>query len=213
VNYIFCKLSVNTKHAQFQLRMSPSQIFCWKLILSSFFLYFFRSSYMQSCGWNCPRAEGQGAKKKVCFVHRILDVHFFSKKIFALDSAWCHLQCDCYDLNVKFLTPKGPRPFFGPFLKFGQAIVDAIFVQKISNFRWTCGLVLASRRTSFYKIPIYSLGAMLQKQNYFEVRAARAAKKTFYFKTFLGWIFLYKFFTKFLIIPSTWKSSKTHGIY
>jgi hypothetical protein len=32
------------------------------------------------------------------------------------------------------LTPKGPRPFFGPFLKFGQAIVDAIFVQKISNF-------------------------------------------------------------------------------
>jgi hypothetical protein len=33
------------------------------------------------------------------------------------------------------LTPKGPRPFFGPFLKFGQAIVDAIFVQKISNFR------------------------------------------------------------------------------
>jgi hypothetical protein len=33
------------------------------------------------------------------------------------------------------LTPKGPRPFIGPFLKFGQAIVDAIFVQKISNFR------------------------------------------------------------------------------
>jgi hypothetical protein len=32
------------------------------------------------------------------------------------------------------LTPKGPSPFFGPFLKFGQAIVDAIFVQKISIF-------------------------------------------------------------------------------
>jgi hypothetical protein len=31
----------------------------------------------------------------------------------------------------KELTPKGPRPFFGPFLKFGQAIVNAIFVQKI----------------------------------------------------------------------------------
>jgi hypothetical protein len=27
------------------------------------------------------------------------------------------------------LTPKGPRPFFCPFLKFGKAIVDAIFVQ------------------------------------------------------------------------------------
>jgi hypothetical protein len=45
-----------------------------------------------------------------------------------------------YERVVKFcskwvlLAPKGPRPFFGPFLKFGQAIVDAIFVQKISNF-------------------------------------------------------------------------------
>jgi hypothetical protein len=27
------------------------------------------------------------------------------------------------------LTPKGRRSFFGPFLKFGQAIVDAIFIQ------------------------------------------------------------------------------------
>jgi hypothetical protein len=35
---------------------------------------------------------------------------------------------------IFYLTPKGPRPFFGPFLKFGQAIVDAIFVQKISKF-------------------------------------------------------------------------------
>jgi hypothetical protein len=33
-----------------------------------------------------------------------------------------------------YLTPKGSRPCFGPFLKFGQAIVNAIFVQKISNF-------------------------------------------------------------------------------
>jgi hypothetical protein len=77
------------------------------------------------------------------------------------------------------LTPKGPRPFFDPFLKFGQVIVDAIFVQKISNFRWTCGLVRASRRTNFYEIPISNLGAMLQKQKYFEVQAARAAKKLF----------------------------------
>jgi hypothetical protein len=35
----------------------------------------------------------------------------------------------------KNLTPKRPRPFFDPFLKFGQAIVNAIFVQKISNFQ------------------------------------------------------------------------------
>jgi hypothetical protein len=58
------------------------------------------------------------------------------------------------------LTPKGQRPFSGPFLKFEQAIVDAIFVQKISNFQRTCGLVLASRCSNFYKIPISSLGAM-----------------------------------------------------
>jgi hypothetical protein len=70
------------------------------------------------------------------------------------------------------LTPKGPSPIFGPFLKFGQAIVDAIFVKIIPNFRWTCGLVLASRRTNFYEIPISSLEAMLQKLNYIEVRAA-----------------------------------------
>jgi hypothetical protein len=41
----------------------------------------------------------------------------------------------CNDETILFLTPKGPRPFFGPFLKFGKAIVDAIFVQKISNFQ------------------------------------------------------------------------------
>jgi hypothetical protein len=88
---------------------------------------------------------------------------------------------DHFSSESKILTPKGPRPFFGPFLKFGQAIVDAIFVQKISNFRWTCGLVLASRCTNFYEIPISNLGAMPQKQNYFEVRAAWAAKKLFIF--------------------------------
>jgi hypothetical protein len=33
---------------------------------------------MQPCGQNCPRAEGQGAKKKVCFAHKILVFHFFS---------------------------------------------------------------------------------------------------------------------------------------
>jgi hypothetical protein len=44
----------------------------------------------------------------------------------------------CYMLKTYkrcTLTPERPRPFFGPFLKFGQAIVEAIFVQKISNFQ------------------------------------------------------------------------------
>jgi hypothetical protein len=41
-------------------------------------MYFLRSSYMQPCGWNCPRAEGQGSQKIVCFAHKILVFHFFS---------------------------------------------------------------------------------------------------------------------------------------
>jgi hypothetical protein len=103
VNYIFHKLSVNTKHAQFWLYMSPWRILCWKQVLSSFFMNFLRSSYMQPCGWNYPRAEGQGSQKIVWIAHKILVFHFFSSFVFAHGSAWHHLQCDRYDLNVKFL--------------------------------------------------------------------------------------------------------------
>jgi hypothetical protein len=116
-------------------------------------------------------------------------------------------------LSWKLLTPKVLETIFQAFLKFGQAIVDAMFVQKISNFWWTCGLVLPSRRTNFYKIPIFGLGVIPQKQNSFILRAGRAAKKTFYFFTFSGWIFFHRFLTKFLNISSIWKSSKTHRIY
>jgi hypothetical protein len=87
------------------------------------------------------------------------------------------------------LTPKVLEAIFQAFLKFGQAIMDAMFVQKITIFWWTCGLVLASRRTNFYKIPIFGLGVMPQKQNSLVLGAARTTKKTFYFLTFLGWIF------------------------
>jgi hypothetical protein len=48
-----------------------------------------------------PRAEGQGSQKIVCFAHKILVFHFF---FFAHGSTWRHLQCDSYDLNVKFLV-------------------------------------------------------------------------------------------------------------
>jgi hypothetical protein len=37
-------------------------------------------------------------------------------------------------IEIDSLTPKRRSLVFGPFLKFGQAIVDAIFVQKISTF-------------------------------------------------------------------------------
>jgi hypothetical protein len=71
-----------------------------KTVIKLIFLYFMRSSYMQPCGWNYPRAVGQGVKKEVCFAHRILVFHFFSLFFFAHDYAWCHLQCDSYNLNV-----------------------------------------------------------------------------------------------------------------
>jgi hypothetical protein len=38
---------------------------------------------------------------------------------------WC-LTCS----NKFSLTPKGPETIFKPFLKFGQAIVKAIFIKK-----------------------------------------------------------------------------------
>ena len=111
----------------------------------------------------------------------------------------------------KGLTPNGPKPFFGPFLKFGKAIVDAIFVQKVSNFWWTCGLVLALRGTNFYEIPISSLGAVLQRQLFWS--STTWATNFYLFLNFL-WLdfFFNRFLTKLLIIPSTWKFSKTHGI-
>jgi hypothetical protein len=38
------------------------------------------------------------------------------------------------DAQTTLLTPKGRNPFFGLFLKFGQAIVDVIFVYKNTSF-------------------------------------------------------------------------------
>jgi hypothetical protein len=89
----------------------PVVNFCWNQVLSSFFMYFLRSSYMQPCGWNCPRAEGHGSQKIVCFVHKILVLQVFSLFFFAHSFAWRHLQCNRYDLNVKFLI------FFKSFYK------------------------------------------------------------------------------------------------
>jgi hypothetical protein len=92
------------------------------------------------------------------------------------------------------LTPKGWSPVFGSFLKFGQAIVDAIFVQKISIFWWRCGLVLVLRCTNFYKILIFGLGIMPQKQNPSELRATWATKN-FLFFNFFELDFFHKFLT------------------
>jgi hypothetical protein len=111
---------------------SPSTLYepvvklCSKWVLSSFFLYFLSNSYMQPCGWNCPRVAGQGAKKEVCFVHRILVFHFFSlfSLFFANGSSWCHLQCDHHNLYVKF--------FFILLKKITRSIVLKVWVKTLS---------------------------------------------------------------------------------
>jgi hypothetical protein len=133
-------------------------------------------------------------------------------------SIWTHILLFCMLKILKdsieqwYVNPKGRRPFFGLFLDFGQAIVDAIFVQKISNFWWTCDLVLASRCTNLYKIPIFGYTNMPQKHFFLSSGQLRAAKKLISFN-FFGLDFFHKFLTKFLNISSTQKSSKTHQIY
>jgi hypothetical protein len=64
------------------------------------------------------------------------------------------------------LTPKGPKAIFKPFLKFGQAIVKAIFIKKSWIKLWIGGLVLA-RCTNFYKIPIFGLVLMSRNAFFF----------------------------------------------
>jgi hypothetical protein len=79
------------------------------------------------------------------------------------------------------LTPKGPKAIFKPFLKFGQAIVKVIFIKNSWIKLWVGGLVLATRRTNFYKIPIFGLVVMSQNPFFFSIWVA---KKLFIIKFF-----------------------------
>jgi hypothetical protein len=142
---------------------------------------------------------------------KIVRTLLFKQNMWNVITIHCLPSSRCKEVNNE-LTPKGQRPFFVLFLEFGQPIVDAIFVQKISNFWWTCGLVLASRRTNFNKIQISGFSNYASKTRLFWVGGSFGHPKNIYFKTFLGWIFFYKFLTKFLNISSTWKSSKIHQI-
>jgi hypothetical protein len=54
---------------------------------------------MRPCGQNCPRVEGQGAKKEVCLVYRILVFYFFL--LMVLHDVTFNVKF-CYNLNMKF---------------------------------------------------------------------------------------------------------------
>jgi hypothetical protein len=77
-------------------------------------------------------------------------------------------------LEEYYLTPKGPKAIFRPFLKFGQAIVKTIFIKNSWIKLWIGGLVLASRCTNFYRIPIFGLVLMFQNALFFSIRAANS---------------------------------------
>ena len=79
------------------------------------------------------------------------------------------------------LTTKGPKAIFRPFLKFGQAIVKAIFIKNSWIKLWIDGLVLASKCINFYKIPIFGLVLMSQNMFFFSIHVA---KKLFIIKIF-----------------------------
>jgi hypothetical protein len=88
----------------------PVANFCWKQVLSSIFLYFPSSSYMQPCGQNCPRAERQVAKNKFCFAHKILVFTFFLFSWFCMmsSSMWLlRFKCEVFDFFQEIL--QGPQ--------------------------------------------------------------------------------------------------------
>jgi ascorbate-specific PTS system EIIC-type component UlaA len=64
---------------------------------------------------------------------------------------------------------------------FGQAIVDAVFVKKKLKFLVNMCLVLISRCTNFYEIPISGDNVMPEKQFFQVMWTTLGSQKTFYF--------------------------------
>jgi hypothetical protein len=77
VNYVFHKLSNGTKYIKFGHSMSP-----WCILFEMGFFVFFKEPMQPGC-LKCPSIGVHGAKKGVCFAHRILDFYIFSLLFFA----------------------------------------------------------------------------------------------------------------------------------
>jgi hypothetical protein len=97
----------------------------------------------------------------------------------AMAITWPHYKLRC---SYTSLTPKRLKAIFRPFLKFGQAIVKAIFIKNSSIKLWIGGLVLAPSRTTIHMIPIFGLVLMSQNVFFFSIRTA---KKLLIIKFFL----------------------------
>jgi hypothetical protein len=115
-----------------------------------------------------------------------------------------------YKMTLMYLLAlKGPETIFKPFLKFGQAIVKAIFIKNSWIKLWKCGLVLASRCTNFYKIPIF--GLVLMSQNTFFYQYGQL--KNFLLLSFFSWNFFHWFSSKFLNIFFVDPNYRTYTFY
>jgi hypothetical protein len=103
MDYIFHKLSGNTKHVNFQLHMSPWWIFV-KNGLQVQFSYIFWGALICSHMAEISQGLKDRVPKKMFFLPLgswvFTFFHFF---VFAYGSTWCHVQCDCANLNVKYL--------------------------------------------------------------------------------------------------------------
>jgi hypothetical protein len=77
----------------------PMMKFCSKWVLSSFFLYFLRSSYTHPCGWNCPRTKGRVLRKK--FVLPIESWFFTFFSLFFFYSWFCMMSPSMWLLRSK----------------------------------------------------------------------------------------------------------------
>jgi hypothetical protein len=133
--------------------------------------------------------EWRGAKGGILPCTNFKEEVWKTKEIEYKSPPWMENERCCKE--NKNLTPKGRRPFFGLFLEFGQPIVDAIFVQKVSKSWWTCGLVLASRRTNFYKIPIFVQQLCPKNKIILSCGQLRATKKLLILKLFwVGFFFI-----------------------
>jgi hypothetical protein len=77
VNYIFHKFSGNTKHIQFRLIWA-----CGEVLFTTGFKFIFSKfskELLYATMWlKLPKGLRVGAKKEVCFAHKILIFHFFS---------------------------------------------------------------------------------------------------------------------------------------
>ena len=98
VNYIFFKLSNNTKHVKFQLQLCP----WWILLKMGYKLNFLLFFEMQLYGQNCLRTKRQGAING-SYAHRILDAHYFQILFLVHGSTQCHHRCYISDLIVESL--------------------------------------------------------------------------------------------------------------